>query len=97
MISLVICLILAAVAGFIAIATSREKKTHSVAVVMFFLSICLVIVGVVSYPVCEQWWSQYQIDIEANRVQVEVNRANKMINALGGVDNYLKYLDKQQD
>ncbi len=92
MISLVFCLVLAAVVGVIALATSRNKKTHGVSVIMFFLATSLVAIGVASYPVCELWWSQYQIDIEANRTQAELERANRMISVLGSAENYIHYL-----
>ncbi|EKO3439492.1 hypothetical protein NTE19_003384 [Vibrio fluvialis] len=92
MIALVFCLALAFVVGVLSFAASRSKATHSIAVVMFFISASLVLIGIVSYPVCEHWWSEYQIQIEANRTQAESERAKTMIRVLGSPENYIRYL-----
>lgn len=92
MIALVFCLALAIVVGVLSFATSRSKATHGIAVLMFFMSASLALIGIVSYPVCERWWSEYQIQIEANRTQAESERAESMIKVLGSPENYIRYL-----
>lgn len=95
MIALIIGIISAIFFILLSIA-AMNKSSHKISLFFVYLAIGSLLVGLVSYVPFNSFVKNQDLNqqrkISQTNIEIEQERARKMISTLNGVDNYIKYL-----
>lgn len=92
MIAIIVTAVLVVLVGFFAFVLIADAKYHAQGMALLVLACLIVIGGGASYPYVNKWQAEIAGEAQREKATSDAMTLRLMADALGGPDNYIRYL-----